>query len=98
MRFFYAVFALLLLFVPVAGASPVVLSTAAHYPLSGHLEMFADPSGRLTLKDVLTPENSARFKPIPGNVNQGYTTDTVWVRFSLLRKAPFSDEVYLRLW
>ena len=90
---------LLVLLLPgAASAAPLVLSDASKYDLAGHLSLFVDTNRSLELKDILTPAHRSAFKPVPGYINQGYTTAAVWVAVSLLRKKPFSDEVYLHLW
>lgn len=91
---------LLLVFFPLwkATAAPLVLTNASHYPLAGHLQLLVDKGSTLELKDILTPANRAAFQPVPGYINQGYTTAAVWITFSLLRTEPFSDEVYLHFW
>ena len=76
---------------------PLLLGDAPSYHLAGHLEQFVDPSGKLTLADLLTPARSARFTPIPGNMNRGYTRDAVWLRFRMTRTASFPEDSYLRL-
>lgn len=80
-----------------AAAAPILLGDAPSYPLAGHLEQLVDPAGKLTLGDLLAPKLSARFSPIPGNLNRSYTRDTVWLRFTMQRSATFSEQGYLRL-
>ena len=74
---------------------PLLLGDAPSYPLAGHLEQLVDPSGKLTLADVLKPTVSSRFKPISGNMNRGYTRDAVWLRFRMERTALFPEQAYL---
>jgi len=77
--------------------TPLLLSGAGLLPLAGHLEILCDPKGALAFGDVLKGDNGARFKPIPGFLNRGYTSETTWVRFSL-RRSPQSDgRFFLRL-
>ena len=78
-------------------ASPLLLGADSSYPLAGHLEQLVDPTGKLTLADVLKPAIAARFTPIPGNMNRGYSRDTVWLRFMMTRSAAFPDHSYLCL-
>src|SRR5581483_10885455 len=45
---------------------------------------FEDPTGRLDAAQVLSPENVARFRPLPSwHPNLGYTASTIWFRFTL---------------
>ena len=78
-------------------ASTLLLGDAPSYPLAGHLEQLVDPSGRLTLADLLAPATAARFAPIPGAMNRGYTRDTVWLRFRMERTDGFPEDAYLCL-
>jgi len=80
-----------------AALPPVLLDKLTVVDLSGHLEQLADPTGKLTLADILQPLNSTRFTQIPGNLNRGYTRDVLWLRFSIQRTASFSDDAWLRL-
>jgi len=80
-----------------AVASPLLLGGSGSYPLAGHLEMFVDPGGKLTLADVVSPGTSGRFTPISGNLNRGYSDDAVWLRFTATRSASFPEEAWLRL-
>lgn len=75
----------------------VLLDTQSFYPLAGHFEQLIDSTGKLALADILKPEMAARFVPIPGNMNRGYTRDTVWLRFTVQRTAAFPAEARLRL-
>ena len=80
-----------------ATASPIILSRHEPSPLAEHLELLRDPGGKLALGDVLKGENSSRFKPIPGFVNLGYTSDASWTRFSFSRTQDFPHDLFLRL-
>jgi hypothetical protein len=39
---------------------PLILSTESQAKLVGHLDMLIDPSGKLTLSDVIAPQNASR--------------------------------------
>ena len=92
---------LILTILPPAGhcatAPSLLLGDAPSYSLAGHLEQLVDPGGRLTLADILTPTVSSRFRPIPGNMNRGYTRDAVWLRYKMERSASFPEQGYLCL-
>ena len=80
-----------------AAAAPLLLGKSPSQDLSGHLEELVDPGGNLTLSDILQSSNSARFIPIPGNLNKSYTGDVVWLRFTMLRSAEFPEDSWLLL-
>ena len=77
--------------------SPLLMGDASSYPLAGHLEQYVDPSGKMTLADMIAPAAAARFTPLTGNMNRSYTRDTVWLRFRMKRTASFAEDAYLRL-
>ena len=78
-------------------ASPLLLVDAPSYPLAGHLEQYVDTTGSMTFADLLSPATAARFTPIPGTMNRGYTRDAVWLRFPAVRTASFPADAYLLL-
>ncbi len=78
--------------------SPIHLDRVTQYDLSGHLESYTDPSGKLTITDILKPTTSAQFLPLKSNLSRGYTEDTIWVRFTLTRSASFPETGWLRLY
>lgn len=51
--------------------------------LSGHLAVLHDPSGALTLDDILSGHSNIPFEPIPSMLTEGYRKGAIWVRFSL---------------
>ncbi len=91
--------AIFLLFSPDLSTAqpPLILSTESQAELAGHFDMLIDPGGKLTLSDVLAPQNASRFTAIPGNLNRGYTNDTAWLRTSVTRSDSFPEQVWLRL-
>lgn len=90
-------FAMLSPTVSPAMSAPLFLAADPSYPLAGHLEQLVDPTGKLTLADVLVPATANRFTSLPGNLSKSYSRDTVWVRFSVIRKDPFPEDAFLRL-
>ena len=56
-----------------------------HVELAQYLDVFDDPTGRLDLADVTTPEIAARFRAFEGRVgpNENYTASTLWARFAI---------------
>jgi len=62
--------------------------------LGGHLAVFHDPTGALTIDDVVSEHADIQFKPIPSMLTEGYRRKTaVWVRFSLA--APEAENQWL---
>jgi hypothetical protein len=66
-------------------AIPLTLGdTHAEYLLGTHLEMLRDPSGKLTIDEVSSPDISRRFAPVKEKrPNLGYTRDAIWFRFTV---------------
>lgn len=88
------------LFSATAGASSapkIILDNQNSYQLSGYFEQLVDPTGEMTLADLLTPAVSAHFVAIAGNMNRSYTSDTVWLRFTVQRTQNFPADAWLRL-
>lgn len=62
------------------------------YLLGSHLEMLRDPSGRLTIEEVTSPEVSLRFVQVAEKrPNLGYTSDAIWFRFTVVNNAKEMD-------
>lgn len=62
--------------------------------LGGHLAVLHDPTGALTIADIISGRRDLKFKPIPSMLTEGYRKDAaVWVRFSL--SAPMSANPWL---
>jgi len=55
--------------------------------LSGDLAIFHDPSGALTIDDIVSEGANIQFEPIPSMLTEGYRKGAVWVRFSLAAPA-----------
>jgi signal transduction histidine kinase len=70
-------------------ARAVVLSASdgldSGIPLSGDLEIQRDPSGRWRIADVARGAQRSGFAPLDGPVEEGFSRDAVWLRFSLAR-------------
>ena len=67
--------------------------TRAPVSLSGHLAVYYDPSGALSIDDVTSGRPDVQFAPIPSMLTQGFRKGAVWVRFSL--SAPASSGPWL---
>lgn len=62
--------------------------------LGGHLAVLHDPTGVLTIDDIISGRRGLDFKPIPSMLTEGYRKDAaVWVRFSL--SAPTTGNQWL---
>ncbi|MDM4772158.1 hybrid sensor histidine kinase/response regulator [Solimonas sp. SE-A11] len=91
-----------LLLVPaIAQAGPVILDDSldsASISLTGHLEAFHDASGQLTQPQVASPETSARFQPVEGDFNGGFTPHGAWwIRFQIAAAPGSADGWWLQL-
>lgn len=50
--------------------------------------MLVDPAGTLSIDQVASPQNSAKFIPLnEKNINSGYTRSTIWIRFQMQNQA-----------
>lgn len=61
--------------------------------LGGSLSVLLDPTGALTIEDVLSGADGLQFKPIPAMLAEGYQKGATWVRFSL--SAPTGPDRWL---
>lgn len=59
--------------------------------LSGHLSVLRDPTGALTIEDIVSGRGNIRFEPIPSMLTEGYRKGAIWVRFSLSAPAAASQ-------
>lgn len=82
---------------PAAAEEPSVLELGASssYRLSGHMSIFSDPSARISFDEILA--SPGRFKPLGGNLAQGYRRESVWLRFRVRRTTGFDGMPVLRL-
>ncbi len=91
---FSGIFSTVLLFVlifltgvPGFAEEPIVLSDEhSNYALGGHLALFEDPGGELSVSDVLSP--SGNFIVSPDNEpNVGFTRSVYWVRLKVVNNS-----------
>ena len=67
-------------------APPIVLSDASSgMPLNAHIELLEDPQGTLTISDIESPEQQARFQPGNGRASVGQSLHPWWIKLSLQR-------------
>lgn len=79
-------------------SSAIVLTSedgiTAPVSLSGHMAMLRDPTGALTIEQLVSGRSTARFTPIPSMLTGGYQKrGAIWVRFSL--SAPTASRAWL---
>lgn len=60
---------------------------SASVSMAGSLSVMRDPSRELNIDDIAAPGRQAAFQPLTGNMAEGYTSDAIWLRFSLARHA-----------
>lgn len=53
--------------------------------LSGHLNVYRDRSGRMSIEEVANAPSDL-FKSIKGGLSEGFTSDAVWVGFTLVNR------------
>lgn len=69
-----------------AADGELTIGEAQRYPLSRSFTFLEDPSGELTLDEVLEPAVQARFGAVPqrgDGVNFGFTRSAIWLRLVL---------------
>lgn len=58
--------------------------SCGEYPLGFSLKLLEDKERRLTINDIIKPENSSRFKQSTTlNPNPGLTSSAIWTRFTI---------------
>ncbi len=70
------------------------LSHLSRQPLAGHLEILTGPPAA-TLDEAR--QAAGRFQPLTGNVTRGYSTEAVWLRFTVKTPEPSAAEVWLEV-
>lgn len=80
------------------GTRTLILDETPSHELSGHLEFYRDPSGTLTLAEILSSKSGIHFQPLSGNLAEGYNRFPVWLRFTVLKTAQFPADAWLRLY
>jgi len=78
---------------------PVVISPDhGSYSLTTHLELFEDPSGNLTITDIVSHQTEGRFTPwTDGTPGFGFTSSAVWARFAIKNTLPHPLEYFLEI-
>lgn len=106
-RLLYALLALLLLaansFAATdvsRGNTPLVLDSqtgTGRIDLDGKLEQLLDPAGKLDIAQVSSAAWDSHFTPLPGQLNSGYSDDTIWLRFNVTNAQPEKTEWWLEV-
>lgn len=66
--------------------------------LGGHLALFEDPSGTLTVDDVLSQPQASRFAPARGAVpSLGFTKSAIWLRVDIQSRSTRDETVLVEL-
>ncbi|GAB6040866.1 7TMR-DISM family protein [Endothiovibrio diazotrophicus] len=87
---------LLLLSLP-AGAAPLLLDGQESVELAGHLELLADPDGRLGIGQVASGA-AGPFRPLPGHFTDGFgPLRGAWLRFTLIGSQGTPSRWWLRV-
>ncbi len=83
---------------PPAPGTVVLSDEQTKYPLGLYLDILNDPSGRLGIEDVASPEYDPKFTPSQVVVpNFGYYKGAYWVRFHLKNDSSKLDRWLLEL-
>ena len=97
--FLYFIFFCLITAPAAVQAMPVpvqLVPEQASYPLTKHLELLEDPTGKLAIADIVSPPSEARFAPAATvTPSFGFTTSAVWARFTVQNSLPYSVEYFL---
>ncbi len=76
----------------------VVSDAEGGSPLGPYLQLLEDPGGELTIEDVSSAENGARFVPSEEAVpNLGFTDSAYWLRFRLRSESAEAERRFLEL-
>ena len=82
------IFLVLLIVFPVTAiaASPVVIEeNKGEFHLGQHIEILKDEEGKLTLDDVINPNQTENFVPSTSEIpNFGFTDSVYWLKFTLI--------------
>ena len=76
---------------PVVDFGPDDTAVALH----GHMALFRDPGGQMTLEQVIAPAMRERFEPLPISLSLGYVPTAAWLRFTLRNTGPAARRLYL---
>ena len=90
--------ALALFFAVAAQAAPQALQLHdEHHSAAGYLSLRLDPSSQLTIADVSAPAQAARFVPLAGNLRQGFTRSSAWLKITLARTQSAPGEWWMEV-
>ncbi|MBU4118916.1 MAG: response regulator [Proteobacteria bacterium] len=78
---------------------PVVISPEhGAYSLATHLELLEDPTGNLTITDIVSHQTEGRFTPSTDDTPSfGFTASAVWARFTIKNSLPHPIEYFLEV-
>ena len=76
----------------------VIVPEQGSYSLAKHLELLEDPTGTLTITDIVSGQAEARFTPSTADTPSfGFTTSAIWTRFTVKNSLPHSVEYFLEV-
>lgn len=75
----------------------VWLHTNDKYPLKGKFRIHRDPTGNLSVSDVAALDRNGEFRPIAENLNVGFTSDVIWLAFSVRNHTKTSTDWWLEI-
>lgn len=68
------------------------------YPLGLKIELLEDLHSKLTIEDILSPNQAKRFKPSTVEVPSfGFTDTTYWAKLTIVSQSTFSKEWFLEI-
>jgi len=79
-----------------ARAAPPLVLEGDHGQLGGHLAVAVDPTHTLDVA-VLAAPAATEFRDLPGSLSLGFTSATVWLRFTVLRPAAVPSQWWLEV-
>ena len=64
--------------------------------LANYLTFYVDPSKKLSIYDVITPNISAQFRPLPAKATLGFMDKAVWLKTTIKNSSNSRQRYYIR--
>ncbi len=80
-----------------SSAKTVWLHADGKYPLDGKLRMLRDPAGTLAADEIVAHDHAGGFLPLADNLSVGFTSDVIWLAFTLSKNAGSSSKWWLEI-
>jgi hypothetical protein len=61
--------------------------------LTDSLSVYRDATGSKQIKDIINAE-LVQFKPIQGSLSEGFTSDAIWIAFTVAKKSNSSRSIW----